>query len=67
MKKILSLALLILLSATCIFGQSKVLDGNSGLFIYLKGSNTKITEDDYLIYAKGFGEIVKCCGLKFEP
>ena len=54
MKKILSLGLLMLLSASCLFGQSKVLDDNSGLFIYLKGSNTKITEDDYLIYAKGF-------------
>lgn len=54
MKKILSIGLLMLLSASCLFGQSKVLDDNSGLFIYLKGSNTKITEDDYLIYAKGF-------------
>ena len=56
MKKILSIGLLILLSVSYIFGQDKVMNADAGFFIYLNGSKTKITEDDYLIYAKGFEE-----------
>lgn len=57
MKKIL-LGLLILLSASMMFGQNLTLNADSGFFIYVKGSQTKFSEDDYLTYAKGFENAV---------
>lgn len=53
MKKLI-LGLLILLSASMMFGQTLTLDADSGFFIYMKGSQTKVSEDDYLSYAKVF-------------
>ena len=54
MKKKILLVLLTFLFVGLGFAQEKILDANSGLFLYLKGSNTKLTEEDYLTYAKGF-------------
>ena len=53
MKKLI-LGLLIVLSASMMFGQTLTLDADSGFFIYMKGSQTKVSEDDYLSYAKVF-------------
>lgn len=53
MKKLI-LGLLIVLSASMMFGQPLTLNADSGFFIYMKGSQTKISEDDYLSYAKVF-------------
>lgn len=41
-----------LLMAGAIFAQTKSLDKNNGYYIYLKGTNTKLTDEEYLNYAK---------------
>ena len=41
-----------LLMAGAIFAQTKSLDTNNGYYIYLKGTNTKLTDEEYLNYAK---------------
>lgn len=51
MKKLI-LGLLILLSASMMFGQTLTLDADSGFYIYMKGFQTKVSEDDYLSYQK---------------
>ena len=53
MKKLI-LGLLILLSASMMFGQTLTLDADSGFYIYMKGSQTKLSEEEYLTYAQGF-------------
>ena len=53
MKKLI-LGLLILLSASMMFGQTLTLDADSGFFIYMKGSQTELSEEEYLSYAQGF-------------
>lgn len=35
-----------------LFAQTKSLDTNNAYYLYLKGTNTKITDDEYLNYAK---------------
>ena len=55
MKKSLLVGLLILTSVCFIFGQAKTLDANNGMYIYLNGSKTTLTEDEYLSYAKSIG------------
>lgn len=54
MKKKILLVLLTFLFVGLGFAQEKILDANSGVFLYLKGSNTKLTEEDYLVYAQEF-------------
>lgn len=51
MKKLFFVGLLILLSVGVVFAQEKVLDAVQGLFIYLKGTETEISEEEYLNYA----------------
>ena len=54
MKKSLLVGLLILTSVCFVFGQSKNLDAETGIFIYLNGSETVMTEEEYLYYAISF-------------
>ena len=51
MKKIAALFATFLMTGV-LFAQIKVIDKENGYFIYLKGSNTKITDAEYLNYAK---------------
>lgn len=51
MKKIAALLATLLMSGA-LFAQIKAIDTDNGYYIYLKGSNTKITDDEYLNYAK---------------
>lgn len=52
MKKLFLFGLLMIMSVCCVFGQENILDAKKGLYIYLKGSKTSISEDEYLNYAK---------------
>ena len=52
MKKLFLFGLLMIMSVCCIFGQNNNLDAKKGLYLYLKGSKTSLTEEDYLNYAK---------------
>ncbi|MBQ7904649.1 MAG: DUF4852 domain-containing protein [Spirochaetaceae bacterium] len=52
MKKLFLLGLLMIMSVCYIFGQGEALDAKKGFYIYLKGSKTAITENEYLNYAK---------------
>lgn len=51
MKKFTALVV-ILLMAGALFAQTKSLDKNNAYYIYFKGTNTKISETEYLNYAK---------------
>lgn len=51
MKKFTALVVSLLMVGA-LFAQVKALDKDNGYFIYFKGSNTKITEEEYLNYAK---------------
>ena len=51
MKKIAALLATLLMSGA-LFAQIKAIDKENGYYIYLKGSNAKITDDEYLDYAK---------------
>lgn len=53
MKKF-TIILVSLLAAGALFAQTKSLEKKNAYYIYLKGSNTKITEEEYLNYAKTF-------------
>lgn len=51
MKKFTAL-IVSLLMVGALFAQTKLLDKNNAYYVYLKGTQTKITEEEYLNYAK---------------
>ena len=48
MKKTVGVAISLLLMANALFAQAKSLDKNNAYYVYLKGTNTKITDEEYL-------------------
>ena len=52
MKRTVGVAISLLLMANALFAQAKSLDKNNAYYVYLKGTNTKITDEEYLNYAK---------------
>lgn len=52
MKRTVGVAISLLLVASTLFAQAKSLDKNNAYYVYLKGTNTKITDEEYLNYAK---------------
>lgn len=51
-KKIGGIAISLLLLGSAVFAQAKSLNTESAYYVYLKGSDTKITDEEYLNYAK---------------
>lgn len=52
MRKIGGMVISLLLMGSVLFAQAKSLDTENAYYVYLKGTSTKITDEEYLNYAK---------------